>query len=406
MADVKLPFGLRDGVLVHVSSVERGLKCVCHCPGCNAPLMAKKGEIAAHHFAHKADTSCSYQPETALHEYAKQIISRQQVFDLPALTVVVQSRGYGIRFQEEVEGATVSIRRAVQEQKYQDIVPDVQLEADSGLVFVEVAVTHFVDHVKRKKLATAGIPTVEIDLSSIPLDASIESIDQAILSDAFRRKWAFHPREAALRGQLEQRLAAALNSMEQDIYRPVGDADDLEAEEIGDEEDRKGWRLLAQAEDYADDASLTDTVLRGAPPAKRVALYKSMSDVEKLAYHCFLLGIEPRRLPSFFNRLDGGTPHLSCPSVVWRTGVFVRFIAHNRMPFTLGQVVDWCRDRYEVFSYGDVEKDELSNWSLSSLETEIFDFLANLELEGYLESDGFIAKRRRFVLTGQRIAGR
>lgn len=400
---VKLPFGLLDGMLVHISCVERGLKCLCHCPGCNARLVAKKGEIAQHHFAHSTETDCTYRPETALHNYAKQLISQQHTFHLPTLNVVIQRKELGMRFQEAVEGATVSIRRAVQEHRYHDVVPDVQLETDSGLVFVEVAVTHFVDHEKRKKLALAVIPTVEIDLSSIPLDAHIQLMDQAILHDESRRKWAFHPREAELRGRLEQQLRTALDRLEQDRYREY---DDVIDDEIGEDEDGEGWRLLEKAEDYANDTSLTDSILRDAPRDKRLNLYKSMSDAEKLAYHCYLLRMQPRKLPSFFNTFDGGVPQFSCPSIVWRTGTFVRFVAHNLKPFTVGHVVDWCRDRYDVFSYGVGADDDTSRLSLTMIETEVFDFMAELERGGYLESDGFIAKLRRFTPTGKRILGR
>lgn len=79
------------------------------------------------------------------------------------------------------------------ERGFEEIVPDVQLETDSGLLFVEVAVTHFVDQDKRSKLRRYGIPTIEIDLSSIALDAPLEAIDEAVLSKMSLRKWAFHP---------------------------------------------------------------------------------------------------------------------------------------------------------------------------------------------------------------------
>jgi competence CoiA-like predicted nuclease len=49
---VKLPFGLRDGELVHISTVQSGLACKCSCAACDAILIARKGIKNAHHFAH------------------------------------------------------------------------------------------------------------------------------------------------------------------------------------------------------------------------------------------------------------------------------------------------------------------------------------------------------------------
>ena len=68
----KIPFGMRDGSLLHISQVERGLKCNCICPACNEPLVARKGKKTVHHFAHYRINNCS--PETALHQIGKRLI--------------------------------------------------------------------------------------------------------------------------------------------------------------------------------------------------------------------------------------------------------------------------------------------------------------------------------------------
>jgi len=55
---MKLPYGLLDGnfvhiseVFVHISEVHSGRTDV-HCPYCQQQLIAKKGAIKKHHFAH------------------------------------------------------------------------------------------------------------------------------------------------------------------------------------------------------------------------------------------------------------------------------------------------------------------------------------------------------------------
>lgn len=42
----------------HISSVKSGLECNCSCPVCNAPLIARKGSIKSHHFAHIRNSKC------------------------------------------------------------------------------------------------------------------------------------------------------------------------------------------------------------------------------------------------------------------------------------------------------------------------------------------------------------
>lgn len=73
VAELKVPFGLREGQLVHISSVERGDRCGCVCIACGQPLVARKGNLKVHHFAHNsASKSCSR--ESVLHLLGKSLL--------------------------------------------------------------------------------------------------------------------------------------------------------------------------------------------------------------------------------------------------------------------------------------------------------------------------------------------
>jgi ssDNA-binding Zn-finger/Zn-ribbon topoisomerase 1 len=71
-SQVRVPYAEKEGQLVHVSTVERGLKCNAVCPVCKTAVVARKGAKVRHHFAHYPGANCN--AETVLHFIAKQLI--------------------------------------------------------------------------------------------------------------------------------------------------------------------------------------------------------------------------------------------------------------------------------------------------------------------------------------------
>lgn len=72
-SNLKIPFALRNGVLVHISEIESGRHLDCLCPNCQNVLVARKGTLKRHHFAHDVQPeSCSY--ESAIHRTAKLLV--------------------------------------------------------------------------------------------------------------------------------------------------------------------------------------------------------------------------------------------------------------------------------------------------------------------------------------------
>ncbi|MDR0901918.1 MAG: hypothetical protein LBM92_04010 [Opitutaceae bacterium] len=70
---LKTPYGVRDGKILHISEVERGLQCKCQCINCGSPLVARKGSLKIHHFSHHSDEqSCNF--ETVVHLLAKELL--------------------------------------------------------------------------------------------------------------------------------------------------------------------------------------------------------------------------------------------------------------------------------------------------------------------------------------------
>lgn len=152
-------YALKDGVLTHISDVESGLKCGCVCAGCKGELIAKKGEIKVHHFAH-VNAECAHAYESALHLLAKDLFCQLKDFRLPVYNAE------SVPFSKTMPVINISDFEAKKEVWFESFKPDVVLyKNDIPVLFVEIAVTHFVDHEKHNKIANLGVSCIEIDLS-------------------------------------------------------------------------------------------------------------------------------------------------------------------------------------------------------------------------------------------------
>lgn len=101
-ASIKTAYACKNGQLVHVSTVERGLKCGCYCPNCRNPVIARKGIKRAYHFAHTRGTECMGAAETVLHLLAKEIVEELSSISIPEYRYKREkSLHSGIRIQHE-----------------------------------------------------------------------------------------------------------------------------------------------------------------------------------------------------------------------------------------------------------------------------------------------------------------
>ena len=92
---VRLPYGVREGKLLHISDVPNGLACGCVCPACGDRLVARQGPVREHHFAHAGGNDCGRAVETALHRAAKEILERRKEIVLPSVESDVPFHHYG-----------------------------------------------------------------------------------------------------------------------------------------------------------------------------------------------------------------------------------------------------------------------------------------------------------------------
>ena len=228
-----------EGHVVSIADVPSGLACNCTCPGCGEPLIAKKGKKRSHHFSHSNDSDCSAGYESSLHLAVKMILERKkqmmlpdcvaqhapkerQVFDEAGLRTVSElgfsylehdprltwkyadqfdrhhaRNGYGV-----VRGGLVTFDRIAVEQREGNVIPDLIGYIKDKFIYIEVAVTHFVDDRKMDKLRDHDASTIELDFSD-GADAMLswDELEKRLLTDKKKSRWLWNRRANALADQ-------------------------------------------------------------------------------------------------------------------------------------------------------------------------------------------------------------
>lgn len=261
VATRKIPFGLRDGILLQPDEVLRGLACNCVCPGCGGRLVAHHGEIKVKHFVHYS-IACSNGFESAIHKAAKQVLLQSKRIFIPSIQAsehwLYRGSDIEIRESQNIEGRFIPIDNVEVEKDFGCVVPDLVISGLGKQLFIEIAYTHFVDEVKRAKLKELGIATLEIDLSGLPEVPSLNELARLVVDEPSNRYWVFNSKQ----DELKRRVSALAK-------QKLGDA--VAKEELK----KREYRQWAES-------------------------YRHMSDDDKLAVELKKLGITRNQLPDFF----------------------------------------------------------------------------------------------------------
>lgn len=167
------------GRLVHIDSVQNGLKCYCKCPNCSRPMVAKNGGLdRVHHFAHADGHECTGAYETTMHLLAKEILMEEKRVMLPVAESPSDLSGMVMLHDVKKEPYDTLI----------DIKPDVEGVLDNGeRLLVEFLVSHKVDDRKRGIIYKNNLKCIEIDLNSQPMDRV--TLTEFITSSTDDREW-------------------------------------------------------------------------------------------------------------------------------------------------------------------------------------------------------------------------
>ena len=201
MSAMDLLFGRQGDSILHISQVERGLGCNCVCAACGGRLIARKGTVRAHHFAHQRSTSCARAVETALHLAAKAILTQRREITLPAVHIEFNSYRAPLLVAPE---RTITFDEIRSEHRTEDVIPDLLAFVGQTPLMIEVRVTHAVDESKLRKILALGISAVEIDLSEACRVFLSNELTDAIVHRTANKRWLFNARAEKLKRELFQ----------------------------------------------------------------------------------------------------------------------------------------------------------------------------------------------------------
>ena len=191
---LKLPFGLKEDRIVQIHEVESGLGCGCNCPACNHPLVAKKGKINIHHFAHHKQAECQSAFETSLHLAAKKVIEEAGYIMLPE----VKNEIFVSRRADLAPKTRLNFDSIYLERKYDDFIPDIIIETKGRFLNIEIRVSHAVYERKRRKIENSELSTIEVDLSKINRLIDFELLRECIVDSADNTTWLFNAKRNRL----------------------------------------------------------------------------------------------------------------------------------------------------------------------------------------------------------------
>ncbi len=207
---MKNPYGLKDGQLVTVDSVERGLACGCTCPKCGWRLEARKGEEKEHYFAHDDGPDCGAGYQTAVHQLAKESLQEGKLL-LPSLAIYPSEKRthpLGRRVYREIvrEDAWFVADEVSLEYKIGRAIPDIVFRVKERLLLIEIWVTHPINAKDLAKIMSLDIGAIQFNFSKMDGLVTKEELRQRLESGS--GEWLFHPQQQREQERLDRDFAA------------------------------------------------------------------------------------------------------------------------------------------------------------------------------------------------------
>lgn len=165
----KLTYGVAaDGSALHISKAKRGEECGCTCPGCDEPLVARKGDITQYHYAHAHGTDCPFGFINSLYFALRDSVEKLGFIALPEY---VKNRGVsrGGEAKDNIRvliGTTrVKVERVEFVRKGGMQIIGLMLYCSGKPLMLRILAGYSEVRASLDKIKQIGFPVVEIDLS-------------------------------------------------------------------------------------------------------------------------------------------------------------------------------------------------------------------------------------------------
>jgi hypothetical protein len=261
---------------------------------------------------------------------------------------------------------TIQWDAAGEAEKWMDgIRPDFVADCGGQLLIVEVVVTHEPDDNKLAQLDRLAIPALEINLSGVERDITVDALTHRIIDTVDGKRWLFYPGWAEAQALLDARL--------KEEQARLGEEDAMRAEEEAQEYARE--RAQARRERAA-------TQARRAAARRKIEraneLFRQAPDADKKAFLARKLCLDEQNWPPVLGGAVRGASSVKAGTRIWQADVFRKFIHGQRSlrsnpVLTVEGVAEWLTQRYAVVPAAS-----------TSLLVAVWDFLSLLEKHGYL----------------------
>lgn len=125
---------------------------------------------------------------------AKEVLARRREIVLPAVEVKFPydkflNREYSNKVVLIAPEKRYQLESVELECRVSEIIPDVLVKVAGRLFLIEIRVTHKIDECKLRKIQNLNMSCLEIDLSEMPRDFSVENIETWIIEAGSHKHW-------------------------------------------------------------------------------------------------------------------------------------------------------------------------------------------------------------------------
>ena len=193
-----IPFALtRDGLLVDIYDVPKGIKCQCICPSCKTPLVARHGTINQWHFAHASRTVHKTTQQKCDYSFFVSVrLMSRQVFDIDTMNIDLPEYVINLRDRGNIKECSITPKRTV-------TLSNITIEKSINGIPVDV-----VAHISGYPFAIYFIHKGR----TLPNELNCQDINMGVITiDLTETRWLFKSRKQSylplLREYLERNLS-------------------------------------------------------------------------------------------------------------------------------------------------------------------------------------------------------